>query len=249
MIRTIAAAVVAVTLLVVVGGIAIVGAYLRLPRGCYDWAARVWSRAILLASGVPVRVIGAEHIRRDRPQVIACTHQSAYDVLVLAMAVPVRFHFMAKKELRRIPIFGRAAAAAGHVFIDRGDRAAAIESLKVAAEKMRAAQSSAIVFPEGTRSLTGELQPFKKGPFIMSIQAGVPIVPTVVYGTFGILPKRGRRLRPQPVTLWFGEPVDASRYDHARRDELIAEVHARMKAMLDTLRGKAARVDTSLGAR
>lgn len=249
MIRTIAAAVVAVTLLIILGGIAIVGSYLRLPRGYYDWAARFWARAILRASGVPIRVIGSEQIRRDRPQVIACTHQSAYDVLVLAVSVPVRYHFVAKNELRRVPIFGRAVAAAGHVFIDRGDRPAAIESLKIAAEKMRTARSSALVFPEGTRSLTGELQPFKKGPFIMSIEAGVPIVPTVVFGTFGILPKRGRRLRPQPVTVWFGEPVDASRYDHARRAQLVADVHARMKAMLHSLRGDEARVDTPAGAR
>lgn len=247
MIRTLWVALAAAIAMLVVGGIAIVGPYLGLPRRYYDWAARTWSWVILKTSGIRVRVLGLEHVRRDRPQIIAANHQSMYDVYVLATRVPVRFHFVAKSELRRIPVFGRAAVAAGHVFIDRGDRTTAIESLRVAGAKLHEAQSSAIVFPEGTRSRTGELQPFKKGPFIMALEAGVPIVPTVLDGTFDILPKGGRRIRPREVTLWFGEPVYPTAYGYARRDELIAEVHARMQAMLDTLRGRA-RVDSPMGA-
>ncbi len=145
-------------------------------------------------------------------------------------------------------MFGRAAAAAGHVFLDRGDRVTAIESLKVAGAQMHEACSSAVVFPEGTRSLTGELQPFKKGPFMMALEAKAPIVPTVVDGTFDILPKRGKQIRPRPVTVWFGEPVDVAAYGLERRDELVAEVHARMKRMLESLRAER-RVDSPAGAR
>jgi 1-acyl-sn-glycerol-3-phosphate acyltransferase len=112
---------------------------------------------------------------------------------------------------------------------------------------MHEAQSSAVVFPEGTRSRTGELQPLKKGPFMMALEAGVPIVPTVLDGTFDILPKGGRRIRPREVTIWFGDPVDPTAYGYAKRDALIAEVHGRMKTMLDTLRGRA-RVDSPTGA-
>lgn len=248
MIRTLWVIVAAASVFVVLGSIVIVGAYLGLSRRYYDWAGRTWSRLVLKTSGVHVRVLGVENLRRDRPQVIAVNHQSMYDVFALATVIPVRYHFVAKRELSRIPIFGRAARAAGHVFLNRGDRAAAIESLKAAGAKLGAAQSSAIVFPEGTRSLTGELQPFKKGPFIMAIEASAPIVPTAIDGTFGILPKRGRRIRPQPVTVWFGEPVDVTAYEYERREELIAEVHTRMKAMLDTLRTPP-RVDSRAGAR
>jgi 1-acyl-sn-glycerol-3-phosphate acyltransferase len=113
---------------------------------------------------------------------------------------------------------------------------AAVESLKLAARRIREANSTAVVFPEGTRSLTGDLQRFKKGPFIMAIEAGVPIVPTVVDGTFSILPKRGFRLRPQPITVYFGKPVDSSRFAHEDRDGLIARVHAQMAEMLAELR-------------
>lgn len=246
MIRTLLVVLSAALSLLVIGTIGIVGAYVGLTRRYYDWAARTWCRIILSTSGIRVRALGLEQIRRDRPQIIAANHQSMYDVYVLAMTVPVRFHFVAKTELRRIPVFGRAAAAAGHVFLDRGDRAAAIESLRQAGAKLHQARSSAIVFPEGTRSRTGHLQPFKKGPFIMAIEAGVPIVPTIIEGTFDILPKGGRRVRPQEVTVWFGEPVDPGSYGYARRDDFIAEVHARMKAMQESLRGRA-RVDTPTG--
>jgi 1-acyl-sn-glycerol-3-phosphate acyltransferase len=247
MIRTLWVALSAALGMLVVGTIAILGAYVGLGRGYYDWAARVWSRLILRTSGIRVRVLGLEHIRRDRPQIVAANHQSMYDIYVLATRLPVRFHFVAKKELRRIPIFGRAAEAAGHVFIDRGDRAAAIESLRAAGKKIHEARSTAIVFPEGTRSRTGELQSFKKGPFIMALEAGVPVVPTVLDGTFDILPKGGHRIRPREVTLWFGEPVEPGDYEYARREELIAEVHRRMKAMLVALRDRA-RVDSPTGA-
>ena len=236
MIRSIWVALVAGTILATVGTVAVVGAYLGLPRGYYDWAGRVFSKVQLWAGATPVRVIGLEHIDRVNPQVVACNHQSMFDVWAVAANLPVMYHFVAKKEVRRIPIFGRAAQAAGHVFIDRGNLALAVESLKEAGRKLKEEKSTAVVFPEGTRSLTGDLQRLKKGPFVMAIEAGVPIVPTVIDGTFDILPKRGFRLHPQPITLRFGVPVDAGKYTHDDRDALIARVHAQMAEMLAELR-------------
>ena len=106
----------------------------------------------------------------------------------------------------------------------------------MAARRIVEEDSSAVVYPEGTRSLTGDLQKFKKGPFVMAIEAGVPMVPVVVDGTFEILPKRGFRLRPQPITVKFGQPVDTQRFSHENRDALIARVHAQMAEMLAQLR-------------
>lgn len=236
MIRSLWVGLVASTSLIAIGTAAIVGAYLRFPRGFFDWAARTWCRLILWSAGTPVRVIGAENVSRDRAQVITVNHQSMFDVFALAPHLPIRFHFVAKKELARIPIFGRAARAAGHVYIDRDDRESAIRSLETAGRIMEAEKSSAIVFPEGTRSLTGDLQPFKKGPFIMAIEAGAPIVPTVVDGTIEILPKRGIRIRPHPITVRFGRPIETAGYGHERRDALVARVHAEMAEMLAGLR-------------
>jgi 1-acyl-sn-glycerol-3-phosphate acyltransferase len=234
--RSIWVVIVAVSVLATVGVVGVVGAYAGLPRGYYQWASRVFSRAMLWAGGTPVRVIGLENIDRQRPEVIASNHQSMYDVWALAAVVPVRNHFVAKKEIRKIPIFGRMSEAAGHVFVDRGHRIAAVESLKVAARRIVEENSTAIVFPEGTRSLTGDLQKFKKGPFIMAIEAGVPIVPAVVEGTFEILPKRGFRLSPQPITVRFGKPVQTGKFSHDERDALIVRVRSQMADMLAELR-------------
>jgi len=231
-IRSIWVTIVAVTVLGTIGLVGVIGAYLGLPRGYFQWAGRVFSKAMLWSSGTPVHVTGLENIDRERPQVICCNHQSMWDVWSVAANLPVRNHFVAKKEIRKIPIFGRASEAAGHVFIDRGHRASAVESLKVAGRRIVEENSTAVTFPEGTRSLTGTLQRFKKGPFVMAIEAGVPIVPTIVDGTFDILPKRGFRLRPQPITLEYGKPVDTSRFGHEDRDALIMRVHAQMAEMM-----------------
>lgn len=236
MIRSVLVAIVALSLLLTLGSVAVVGAYLGMPSAFYQWVYRFFSRAVLWSGGTPVRVSGLEHIDRENPQVIASNHQSMWDIWALAANIPVRYHFVAKKELKKIPIFGRAVIAGGNVFIDRGNWPSAVESLKEAGQRLKEERSTAVVFPEGTRSLTGDLQRFKKGPFIMAIEAGVPIVPVVVDGTFEILPKRGIRLRPQPVTVRFGEPVDASLYTHDDRDALIARVHAQMAEMLGGIR-------------
>ncbi len=236
MLRSIWTVIVAVTLLLTLGVAVILGPYLRFPRRFYGWVSKTFSKGMLWAGGTPVKLIGLENIDRENPQVIACNHQSMYDVWALSASVPVRNHFVAKKEIRRIPLFGPAADAAGHVFVDRGNWTSAIESLKLAGRQITENKSSAIVFPEGTRSRTGDLQKFKKGPFVMAIEAGVPIVPAVIDGTFTILPKKGFRLRPQTITIRFGEPVDARKFTHEERDALIARVHAQMADMLAELR-------------
>lgn len=206
------------------------------PRRFGDWGPRLWAKVVLRAAKSPVTATGLENIRLDGPQIITANHQSMFDVFALAIVLPVRYHFVAKKELRSIPIFGVAVEAAGHIFIDRKNKAAAIESLKAAGRRIEDTGSTAITYPEGTRSRTGDLQPFKKGPFVMAIEAGVPIVPTVVDGVFEILPKKGFRIRPHPITIRFGEPIDTSGYTHADRDALIARVHAIMADMLGKLR-------------
>jgi 1-acyl-sn-glycerol-3-phosphate acyltransferase len=236
MLRSIWTVTVAVSVLATLGVVCVIGAYLRFPRRFYSWSSRFYSKAMLWASGTPVTVIGIENIDRDNPQVVTCNHQSMWDIWALAASIPRRNHFVAKKEIRKIPIFGRASAAAGHVYVDRGNWAAAVESLKVAGRRIKEENSTAVTYPEGTRSRTGDLQKFKKGPFVMAIEAGVPVVPTVVEGTFEILPKRGFKLNPQPITLQFGTPIDTTAYTHNDRDALIARVHALMAEMLAELR-------------
>jgi 1-acyl-sn-glycerol-3-phosphate acyltransferase len=190
------------------------------PGGIYDRAARSWARSALWAAGIEYRVIGLEQLPTDRPVVIASNHQSWFDIFLLAAVLPISVRFVAKKELRRVPLLGRAMRQAGHIYIDRQDRRAAFEAYEEASRVIRSGLS-AVVFPEGTRSRTGDLLPFKKGPFVLAIAAQVPVVPAYCAGTFTLLPKGSFRLRPHPVALLFGPPIDTAGMTYEDRERLM----------------------------
>lgn len=212
---------------------AVIAGLLRVRHGpFYDGCARYWSRTILWSSGVRLHVEGAEHIPENQPEIIVANHASWFDIPALAASVPKRTRFVAKKELGRIPIFGRAWKTAGHISIDRHDRASAIESLERAGAALRSDNSSVIIFPEGTRSEDGRLQPFKKGAFMVAVHTGVNIVPTAIVGSHEALPKHHWRHRPVPIIVRFGEPIPTIGYGPERRDELVALVRARMEELL-----------------
>lgn len=230
MIRTAWTAAVVVLATVGYGAIAILASLLGVRGGIYVWATRSWSRAILRASGCTVRALGTEHLLAGEPQVIASNHTSWFDVFALAAVLPVPFHFVAKKELERIWVFGRAWRAAGHISIDRSDRRRALDSLRYAGEKIRREKSAVIIFPEGTRSRTGELQPFKKGAFLLASEAGVAVVPTAIAGSYDIMPPDQWRVRPREITVRFGQPVTPAGAPEA----LLDAVHQRIAGMLST---------------
>ena len=210
----------------------VIAALLGHKGSLYDWAARTWSRWMIWASGSTVVVEGMEYMRQDRAQIIASNHQSWFDVFALAAIIPKRYRFIAKEELRRIPIFGRAWSAAGHISVNRQDRAQAIKALDEAAALMRDDHSAVVIFPEGTRSPTGELLPFKKGAFMMALRTGIEIVPTAVLGSRDVQKKGDWRVRPGRIIVRFGPPIDSSQYDEARRDQLMEAVRTRIDAML-----------------
>ncbi len=218
---------------VLLGTLVIVASLFRVTGNLYWWASRTWSRWLIWASGCKVVVEGLENIAPDRPQIFASNHVSHIDVLALAANIPKRFRFVAKKELARIPLFGTAWKAAGHISVDRGDRASAVASLDAAGRVIRQDNSSVVIFPEGTRSVSGELQPFKKGAFMLSLRTGIEIVPAAVLGTRRILPKGAWRLRSGPVIVRFGAPIDTTRYDEAARDALIEVVRGRIEQLLE----------------
>lgn len=173
----------------------------------YVEVTRRWARAILRASGCPVVVHGRENIHPGQPQVIVANHVSWFDVFAIAAVVEVPYHFVAKKELERVPFFGAAWKAAGHISIDRSNRDRAFASLEEAGEKIRRDRSAVIIFPEGTRSRSGRLQPFKRGAFQLARSSGVPIVPAVVTGSFGIMPPGSWVVRPNAIHVHFLPPV------------------------------------------
>ena len=198
--------------------------------GVYDWSSTDWSRDILSAAGTPVVASGLEHIPRDQPVMYASNHSSMFDVWALFATLPGSVRFVAKRELFRIPILGRAMLAVGHVPIDRAARKSAFEAYDEAARMIRGG-TSVLVFPEGTRSPTGELLPFKNAPFGLAIAAQVPIVPVYVHHTFEILPKGAWRLRPQPIRLVVGPPIPTAGLRPENRERLREEVRAAMVAL------------------
>ena len=217
---------------IVLSSIVVVAALLRHRGGIYDWAARTWAKWAIWASGSRIEVEGMEHLALDHPQIIASNHQSWFDVFALAAVIPKRYRFIAKEELRRIPLFGLAWESAGHVSVNRRDRSQAIRALDTAAELMRKDNSAIVIFPEGTRSPTGELLPFKKGAFMMALQTGIEILPAACSGTYAIQKKGDWRVRPGRIIVRFGPPIDSSQFDEEHREALMLVVRERIETML-----------------
>ncbi len=172
-----------------------------------DRAARRWAKALLWAADVKVVMEGVENLKMEEPQIVVSNHQSWFDVFALAAHLPVRYRFVAKKELGGIPVFGKAWRSCGHVSVDRGNREAAIESLDQAWREVHEEKLTMVLFPEGTRSVDGRLQSFKKGAFVLAVQGQVPLVPVAVVGSRAIMPKGGMKVRSGPITLRIGAPI------------------------------------------
>ena len=186
--------------------------------------ASLWGRTILFAARIKVAVKGLHHLDPTRPHIYMSNHQSNFDIPVIIAFLAVQFRWLAKAELFRIPLFGHAMRRVGYISIDRSDLKTAIKSLKHAARSIRSG-ASVMIFPEGTRSLDGNIRPFKKGGFVMAIEAGVPIVPLIIHGTRAIMPKDKLRIRPGTVVLEILAPVATSAYTRKTKDDLLRRVN------------------------
>jgi 1-acyl-sn-glycerol-3-phosphate acyltransferase len=200
------------------------------PGGAYDQIPRDYARDLLRYNRVTARAVGLERVARLGPCVYAANHQSWFDIVALVDVLPGSLRFIAKKELGRVPLFGRALRAAGHIEIDRKDLSSAVAAYENAAREVQRGLS-AVVFAEGTRTRTGRLQPFKKGPFVLAIVAQVPLVPVYVAGGFEVLPKGSIRPRPGTITAHIGLPIPTTGLTYEDRDDLSARTRAAMVAM------------------
>ena len=185
--------------------------------------ARLWANSILWVSRAKVTVMGTEKLTRGRSYIYMPNHQSNADIPLLLGRLPVQFRWLAKAELFKIPIFGRAMRGVGYISIDRSNRKSAFESLARAARTIRNG-TSVLIFPEGTRSLDGRLLPFKKGGFVLAVDAGVPIVPVIIRGTRQIMAKGQFLIRPVPVVLQILDPVETGDYTRKTKDELLERI-------------------------
>jgi len=204
------------------------------PGGTYDEVPRTWSARLLEVTGIEVQVSGLAHVEQLGPCIYVCNHLSFVDVWVLLVSLPGSLRFVAKRELFRIPVFGTALRASGQIPIDRGNRRAAVQSFETAGRLLREGHS-AIVFPEGTRSRDGTLQPLKKGAFVLAIATQHPLVPVVVRGTFGIMPRGSIAPRAGRVQLRIGAPIATTGLTYDDRDALVARASAAMTELLGSV--------------
>lgn len=187
----------------------------------------------LALSGIRVRVIGLERVPRDRAVAFCANHQSNVDPPVLFTKLHRRLHVLFKAELLKLPLLGRVFMAGGFVPVERGNRERALASIELGAASLRAGHSF-LIFPEGTRSRTASLLPFKKGGFIMAIEAHAPVVPVAIAGGRAAMRKGSRLVWPAEVTVRVGDPIDTSGMTLDGRDALIAETRRRVEALLET---------------
>jgi len=196
------------------------------PNSIYARSVRRWARFICASAGVRVEVHGRERLVQPGGAVFVANHVSWFDIFALASEVPW-CSFVAKAELRRIPLFGFAAECVGIVFLDRDNRKAAFESYKLAALEVQRGRAI-VVCPEGTRGNDYHLRPFKKGPFVLAIASQAPVVPSVVYGAREVMPKGSFWIKPGVIELHFLEPVPTAGYDYEDRARLMTETWTRM---------------------
>ncbi len=203
----------------------------RSQREAINMFASLWGDLATSLSGIDLRVEGEENLWSDRPAVFIFNHQSGLDPILMAKLLRRDLTGVGKKELQRNPIFGPIFTAAGAVFIDRADRAKAIEGLKPAVQALREGRSLMIA-PEGTRSLTPRLGAFKKGAFHIAMQAGVPIVPVVFRNVLDALPRNAVVVRPATVEAVVLPPVETAGW---KREDLDEEIRAIRESYLEVL--------------
>lgn len=205
-----------IAILTVLFGVPAMFAALVPPRG--DWFlrfARGWARALLAVAGVSVRVLHPERLLQGESSVIVANHESFCDILVLLANLPMQVRFLAKRSVFRVPVLGWSIAAAGFVPVDRGERSRSVETVEAALRRLSGGRSL-VIFPEETRTRTGDLLPFKRGAAHLALKAGLPILPIALAGTFRVLKRGSLLITPGPVVMSVGNPIEIA--DRTVRD-------------------------------
>lgn len=207
----------------------------RVTKQVSDERLGRWADNIIANARIDVQVRGREHLQSGATFLVVSNHQSLYDIPVLFHVIGSNIRMITKKELFRVPVFGNALALGGFISIDRSNREAAIKSLERARELL-ASGTHVWIAPEGTRSRTGAMLPFKKGAFYLALEAGLPILPVTLVGTRDVLAAKGLRSIPDVrVDVTIHAPIDAQPYaarGKGGRDELSAEVRRVLESAL-----------------
>jgi 1-acyl-sn-glycerol-3-phosphate acyltransferase len=213
----------------ILGIVTIIGSFAS--RNWPAFIARNWGKLNLWAAGVKVTVSGVENLDGRGPYIFASNHQGWFDIFTALGKLPVRFSWLAKEELFKIPILGLAMRKAGYIPINRSNHREALLSMNRAAEVIRNG-TSVFVFPEGTRSEDGIMGEFKKGGFVLAVKSHQPIVPISISGSHRILPKKSWTIHPGEIRLAISKPIRTADGGSKGRDLLMEQVREAIRANL-----------------
>jgi 1-acyl-sn-glycerol-3-phosphate acyltransferase len=185
--------------------------------------ARLWGKIQLRITGTRVRLQGLPNIDPQKSYILVSNHQSAFDIFALLGYLPIQFRWTAKAELFRIPFMGWSMTRIGYIPIERDSPKKAYRSMLRAAEVVKKG-TSIIIFPEGTRSPDGNLQPFKKGVFLIALKSQASILPITIRGTAQIMPKGDWRTHPGRVQIIIDPPIDTAGFPTEKEAELSQRV-------------------------
>lgn len=200
-------------------------------RNFKRWATR-WARGILFGLGLRVELTEAAPLDPSQPYVFVANHQNALDIVAIAARLPYPFGFVAKGELSHMPLIGFALRHSASILLDRSEPRRALEGMKEAAQRIRE-DNSVLIYPEGERSYAAAMGPFKKGAFLLALEAGVPLVPLVVCDAYQHLDERRYIGRPGRMHVVVGEPIPTAHLRRRDVPELMDQVRTRMQQMLD----------------
>ncbi len=189
---------------------------------------KFWGKWLVNAAGLKIQVTGLENLNDDHQYIFAPNHASLLDVPITMTVLNRPILFMAKKELYRIPFFGWMLKAAGMIEVNRQNKKEAKKSVERAIETLKEKNASMLIYPEGTRSKTGELLPLKKGCFIMAIKSGLSVIPVTLIGTNSILKKHSLILNPGKISMQFHPPIHTVEMDIEDRDILLEQVREKL---------------------
>jgi len=205
----------------------------KLDQKRLDSRFRWWSHKMLASAGLSYSVHNRESITlaSDQKYIIMCNHASFYDIPLAVVSANTSIRMLVKKELMQIPVWGNAMKATDFISIDRKNSRQAIKDLKKA-KKVLEKGIVLWIAPEGTRSRDGRIQPFKRGGFKLAMEIGATIIPMAIKGSEKIMPAGTMQIhRGMHADVYFGEPIDASRYTNSTRSELINAVETQIREM------------------
>jgi 1-acyl-sn-glycerol-3-phosphate acyltransferase len=191
----------------------------------FRWCPWLWSKCILWTFGIKINVKGLENIDFTKPYIFVSNHASMADIPTVMVALKGKVNIVFKKELTWVPIWGWALRFGPFIMIDRSNPRDAMASIERAVQTIRSGQS-VILFPEGTRTNNGKLQPFKRGAFTLAAKSGVPVVPMTINNTYGIMPKGTFSVKKADISVILEKPILTVGLESKTDElELIDQVH------------------------